>query len=525
MNKPLRILLIMIILASLAACGRRQAALQSYQATSVAATLRASGQQPPAPASGQQQPAPGQDQPQPQPQPDPASNESTDLTVTRINPSENSPVANQGFEVAVTIQNRGPGAAPSFRWILIPDYREGGPNTPSVDMGGPQLASREKITIRADALYTAPGTYTMRAQVNAGGNPNDPDPGNDYQDIQITVGGGEQGGGATQSPDLAVTNIQLSNPSPAVNERVEVAVTVRNIGAAPSTTFTWALIPDYRPGGPNTISSDMGIPELPPGKEMTIRQDVTYATPGVYTLRATANAGNNPDDTNPANDYRDVLVTVGAVQDLGGSPRLVIAGHSETPATFKAGEEVKFTVTIENKGNGAAQNVTWAIYPAYQEGDAFQVIYSGAIERLEAGASTRVTARHTYNQPGTYTVRFAPDIHDVAGSANQWTSTEFTVQPASGGGGGGALTPPSQCTWQKKTDTSILVSWKWQGDAGSIQGFRIYEVQLGRLKKVDTNIRTALVTNLPSAIPPTADFYVVSFDSNTESAKARCSQQ
>jgi len=540
MNKPLRILFIIIILISLAACGRRQAALEARQATSLAATLRASGQQPPAPTSTQHQPAPtqdpsapGQDQPTPthhqlpptqdQPQPNPEDGQSTDLAITRIEPNNPSPKANQGFEVAVTIENFGPATAPSFRWVLIPDYRQGGANTPSLDMGGPQLTSQQKITIRADALYTAPGTYTMRAMVNAGGNPNDPNPNNDFLDIQITVGAA-QGGGGSLAPDLTVTNIQLSNPTPQVNERVEVAVTVRNIGSAAATGFTWAIIPKYHSGGANKISAEMGLPEILPGKEITIRQDVTYTSAGTFTLRASANAKNIPADPNPANDTRDIQITVGGGgQSSGGSPRLFIASHNESPTTFKVGEEVKFSMIIKNEGSGAAQNFTWAVYPAYQEGNALQIIVSGVVDRLEAGASTQVTAKHTYTQAGTYTVGFNPDIHDVAGSANQGLYVNYTVQPASGGGG--ALVAPTQCTWQVKTETSVVVSWKWDGNASSIQGFRIYEGQLGKLKQVATNIRNALVANLPSAIPPSAYFYVVSYNGGTESARVPCSKQ
>ena len=435
MNQSLRILFILSLLFSLAACGRRQEAIRAIEATRVAATVRASGGQPPAPVQEQPvsgQPAPGQDQPQPQPDP-PAASGTTDLAVTNIKPSDSTPQANQSFEVAVSFQNLGPDGAPSFRWQLIPDYRPGGPNTVSVDMGGPKLGADGKIIIRADALYTAPGTYTMRALVNPGGNPNDPDSSNDYREIQITVGG-EQGGGGNTAPDLAVTKIKLSKDNPAVNERIEVAVTIKNAGTAPAVGFTWGLFADYQSGGNNLITSQMGSPDLSAGESMTIRQDVTYASAGNHTLAATANLTRNPADANPNNDLQDISLTVSGGQSnagggAGGSPFLSISSHRETPAEFQVGKQISFKMKIRNEGSGPAGPFTWAIFPCYVEGDGMQAVLTGVVPGLAPGATVDVSTTFTYKAPGTCDVRFNPDVNNMAGSANNWLQMTYPVTP------------------------------------------------------------------------------------------------
>jgi hypothetical protein len=141
---------------------------------------------------------------------------------------------------------------------------------------------------------------------------------------------------------------------------------------------------------------------------------------------------------------------------------------------------------------------------------------TGVIDQLAAGDSVRVKSTYTYPEAGTFTLHIAPDLNHPAWP---WYQTSFTVLLAAGEVG--VIPAPTQCKWQKKTATSAAFKWTWNGVSGSIEGFRVYEFQLGPLTAVGPGSNTAVVSNLP-VIPPTADFYVVAYNGSTESARMSC---
>lgn len=111
-----------------------------------------------------------------------------------------------------------------------------------------------------------------------------------------------------------------------------------------------------------------------------------------------------------------------------GQSKLGVAKHGIRPDALKVGEAGTFWMTIRNTGDGAAADIQWAIFPAYEENNPSQHLLSGTIDRLEPGAEVTVEGVYTYWQAGDYPLRYVPNINQAIGPDNTDLITTITVQ-------------------------------------------------------------------------------------------------
>ena len=147
-----------------------------------------------------------------QPDPDIQSN----LVISNVTLSTNTPPDGGFVEVEVTIKNKGDYPAENYELVLIPHYGVGPPNPAGyVTLPDLQPGVSHTEVFSPGVLYTPAGTYTLRVLVTddwyALGDPNSTGTSGDYQDFTIKV-----------QPDLS-----FCNPF----EDMEISVVLLNVNA------------------------------------------------------------------------------------------------------------------------------------------------------------------------------------------------------------------------------------------------------------------------------------------------------
>jgi hypothetical protein len=133
------------------------------------------------------------------------------------------------------------------------------------------------------------------------------EPGEPTAQPQDPSGGEEQPTAEPGEPvDLDLTNLTLSNVSPAPGEEIVVGVTILNRGGTPAENFHWG----WEPGtGEEPIHSEP-VGYLAPGDDVVSEMRYTYQQPGQYSTHAWADSRDayaEPDETNNF-AYEDVNV-------------------------------------------------------------------------------------------------------------------------------------------------------------------------------------------------------------------------
>jgi len=115
--------------------------------------------------------------------------------------------------------------------------------------------------------------------------------------------------------NLEITNVVLSATTIPINDRVDVEVTVTNMGSAPASGYDLVIIPHYGWGPPNP-GGYVAIPEVAPGANQTvvISPGVLYGNLGSFMMRILVTDDwydlGDPDSTGTAGDYEDYPINV-----------------------------------------------------------------------------------------------------------------------------------------------------------------------------------------------------------------------
>jgi hypothetical protein len=215
-----------------------------------------------------------------------------------------------------------------------------------------------------------------------------------------------------------ITDVNLSATTIPLDSRVEVEVTVENLGFGIATGYDVVLIPHYGWGPPNPAGYE-GIPDLAHGDSHTISfsPGVLYANTGTFTLRVLVSDDwyeeGNPDSTGTAGDLEDRLITVEGVD-------LVITHMSLSSSTVEINEWLTVDVIVENQGNLSASGYDAVLIPHYGVGPPNPAGLE-AIPVLAPGASHSFTFTPgaLYSTAGSYTVRtLVTDDWYIEGDAN-----------------------------------------------------------------------------------------------------------
>ncbi|QDT08378.1 Large cysteine-rich periplasmic protein omcB precursor [Planctomycetes bacterium K23_9] len=302
--------------------------------------------------------------------------ESSDLSLTK---SVSDPTPNVGQQVVYTINvlNSGPSTATG---VQVTDVLPAGvtlnSNSPSQGTFDPNsgiwtlgtlgaTAGANTATLSLNATVNQLGQQTNTAQISASNQadpdstPNNNNPGEDDQDSAAFT---------PESIDLSLTKT-VSNPTPNIGDAITFTILVNNAGPSGATGIN---VRDVLPAGTSFVSAtsnngttynngsgiwNLGSLGASQSAQLTITANVTAS--GSRTNIAEIISANEQDiDSTPGNnqiaeDDQDSAIFASSQADLSLTKTV-------SNATPNLGENVVFTVALQNSGTDAATNVTVA---------------------------------------------------------------------------------------------------------------------------------------------------------------------
>ncbi|SCF79459.1 Pectate lyase superfamily protein [Streptomyces sp. Cmuel-A718b] len=216
-------------------------------------------------------------------------------------------------------------------------------------------------------------------------------PGAQIAEIQVL-------GTAAPNPDLTVSALSWSPPSPSETDDITVEGTVRNAGSAasPATTVNVSL------GGVVVGSAPVG--PLAAGASAPVSVEVGKRSQGSYTVSALVDPTDTVVESDDTNNSRTTASPLVVGQSPG--PDLEVRSISSTPASPAVGATVTFTVAVHNRGTSAvsAGTVTRLTVgsttlngttPAITPGATANVTLGGSWTAASGGATLTATADAT----------------------------------------------------------------------------------------------------------------------------------
>jgi len=378
-----------------------------------------------------------------------------DLALTKTNPDPAVIVPGQDVTFTITVENQGTNMNQDVIDALVTEYPPAGwtindANWPSGIYTIPYLAAGASTQLTVTLTAPSPlasGVFTNYAEVtdftDTNGNPvvdidSEDDLGyggdtNETDNVTDNTGGDHDD---LDPEPVTVVNFDLAltktgaTPNPiTAGDDVTFTITVENQGTIAAQDVINAQVTEYPPAGwtvndPNWPGGIYTIPYLAAGGTTQLTVTLTAPNPlmpGVYTNYAEVtdftDTNGNPQvdvdsedvlgyggDTNETDNVTDG--TGGDHDDLDPDPVTVVAFDlaltktGATPNPITAGDDVTFTITVENQGTIAAQDVInaevteyppagWTINDANWPGGIYTIPY------LAAGSSTQLTVTLT----------------------------------------------------------------------------------------------------------------------------------
>ncbi len=354
----------------------------------------------------------------------------------KVTKTADAATVNAGDDIGFTVkvENTGKGIAygatlsdplpAGVTWTIDPAYADQGSCSISsgkltCDFGDLASGASVSVHVAATTSYEACSTYDNTATASATNAPDASD------SASITC----------DKPALKVTktaDAATVNAGDDIGFTVKVENTGKGIayGATLSDPLpagvTWTIDPAYADQGSCSISSgkltcDFG--DLASGASVSVHVAATtsYEACSTYDNTATASATNAPDASDSASITCD-------------KPALKVTKTADA-ATVNAGDDIGFTVKVENTGKGIAYGatlsdplpagVTWTIDPAYADQGSCSIssgkltcdfgdLASGASVSVHVAATTSYEACSTYDNTATASATNAPDASDSA---------------------------------------------------------------------------------------------------------------
>lgn len=280
----------------------------------------------------------------------------SDLAITK---TASAPTVKAGETLTYTLQieNKGPIASGS---ITVTDTLPAGLSYVSDDAGCLVSAGREiscdlgvlgsgaakTIHVLTQVAASATGSITNTAEVS-GAN----------FDPELANNESTAGSGVEQVADLAITK----NAAPSVKPGEQLTYTLQVENKGPSTSNP-TTVTDTLPAGINYVSNDSGcdVSALPAiscdlgsvanGATKTLHI-VTQVTASTGSIQNTAKVDGPLPDPEPGNDEANATAAVEPISDLTLTKTAGIAA-------VKAGEQITYTLAVENKGPSASNPTT-----------------------------------------------------------------------------------------------------------------------------------------------------------------------
>ncbi|WP_420321297.1 gliding motility-associated C-terminal domain-containing protein [Flagellimonas sp.] len=350
-----------------------------------------------------------------------------DLSLTKI-VVDNDITPNVGDEISfeITISNTGPNDATNvvvtdllptgFDYVLYSSTAGIYDDTTGEWQVG-TVAGGSSETLIIDVLVNASGNYVNTAQITA----------SDAFDIDSTPSNGvsaeDDQDEVTITPsalvDLSLTK-NVDNANPVVNTNVVFTLTVSNTGPSDATTIQ---VTDQLPSGFTYVSDDGGgnyddttgvwnVGALPNGGNTSLNITATVNPTGSYTNIAEITAqGETDSDSTPNNgvagedDQDQVVINAAPLVDISVT-------KTADDLTPNVGDQIEFTITVQNDGPNDATNVVVTDVLASGYGFVSAVPSAGVYEALNGswtvgnlanGASENIVITANVLANGDYT--------------------------------------------------------------------------------------------------------------------------
>lgn len=358
--------------------------------------------------------------------------QSADISITK-DVSPDSPVTGQNVTWIVEVLNNGPDSATN---VTVVDDLSEQLNVTIWNVGTLAPGVMKEVTYN-----TKFSTYGIKwNNVSVTSDATDPDPSDNVFNLSLEI----------LRPDVDLVIIKNHNPSIAdIGQEIQWTVQVFNMGPDNTTGVTViedmsglsgkTILSNTTTQGTFSVIGDTGtwdIGSLDAGQYAILTLNTTFSTPGIKVNNVTVSSP-DANDTYPNNDFStDEVVILPPDADLAVS-------KTASPDSAIVGEEVEWTVTIENLGPDTAINITViddlrgigpstiAAYSASQ--GIFSIGFPGLIwdvGSLGAGQNATFTFFSYPYSPGVRTNNvsiIAPDVNDT-NTANDAYSVSITVQ-------------------------------------------------------------------------------------------------
>lgn len=190
------------------------------------------------------------------------------------------------------------------------------------------------------------------------------------------------------APDLAVVEVLLP-PSPNAGDVITYRTRVANLGDGPAGPSRFHVHGPHLEGE-EEATFDIDIPGLAPGEEIVVESLPVTLPPGDHGMHAHVNVDGRVPQVVWDNDALDVPFHVTA-------PDLVVADVALDPPDPAAGDDVVFTVRVDNQGDGPSDP-----FEVHVNGPGFGFVLSSAA--LAAGEVVELATPAWTAEPGDHGV-------------------------------------------------------------------------------------------------------------------------
>jgi subtilase family serine protease len=310
-----------------------------------------------------------------------------DLIIESIDWSRNNPQAGEMVTFTITAKNNGDVTSSTSLVHLDVD------NSSRGYQAIPKLEPGAKVTKTFDWKFV-PGLHDIRAFTDG---PN------------LVVETNEQNNEMLITypiPDLTFEALTLSPVEPAMGDKVTLTAHVQNAGSLDADGFQLHFYVD------DNIEDQRDIPPLAAGTSVieTFEWDVTY---GPHILTVLADGAKAITEQTEDNNEGTVNFTVLA-------PDLIIESITWPTGEPSTGDNVTFTITIRNQGDGQSE---FGYVSYFVDGDYLE---SGQIKSLKPGAKTEVLFSALMSQTGAHTISLVVDEGNRVPESDE-TNNEETI--------------------------------------------------------------------------------------------------
>ncbi|MFC1918776.1 CARDB domain-containing protein [Chloroflexota bacterium] len=194
-------------------------------------------------------------------------------------------------------------------------------------------------------------------------------------------------------PDLIIESITWSPENPSKGDAVTISIIIKNQGSSQALTSRLDFYVD------GNFKNDQGVQSIDAGGSVTSSFTWT-AEQGSHTIKVIIDEENWIPENNENNNARSVTISTLA-------PDLFIQTVTWSPVEPAEGDNVTFTVTLKNQGNGKADN---SLMIPYIDGRRHG---SASVAAIDPGTTDNLTTFSWVAQGGLHTINLVVDPYNT----------------------------------------------------------------------------------------------------------------